>query len=737
MPRKELDPMMGAEVLEMGFEAEPSDDMTAEDRDLQSTLQALMNEAINHYEEHLEPDQTDATDYYHGRLPKPAGKGRSSVVSTDVRDTVLDRIPDFLEIFMGSDSVVEFQPTGPEDVSVAEQQTDYVNHLFWVKNPGFRILNAVFKDAEIRRLGYVKWQWEHTSRVEGETHTGLTEEELLILSEDEDVDDYDIVREYEGVAPQMDPETGATVLVPVALYDCEVQRTIKGGALKVCEVPNEEIVWTPNARSLEQAHLVAHVREVPKDELIRLGIPEALIEENTSRRESRSSESLAWARQFYRSDSKRTALQDRAEVSDESQDPVVFAEAYALIDADGDGVAELRMFQLVGPDFVVNPEKPRGELVSHVPIAVFTPDPEPHTIPGLCTADHTISIQRVKTDVQRAQLNSLSQAVEPVLAVLDRMVNLGDLLNPEVSGIVRVKGDVNNSIREIKTQFVGAETLDVLAYYDTLKGERTGQAGPREGLDPNVLQSTTREAVSSNLSKGQRRIMMTARAYAEIGMTQMFRGILKTVIENSNKAEVARLRNQWVEVDPRSWHAERDVTINVALGTGSKGERIESLFRIAAIQEAHIQNGSPLVTFSELYATYAKITDLLGHKDTTTFFRPWSEEQQAQMEQQKAQQPPADPAMAIAQAEQMRVQAEIQLDQMKFELEQWKAQRQDDRERDKLARESALKEFEIELKHKAEIIDAELKAKVAADRAVMDADIKREQVRSQAGTESA
>lgn len=734
MATKELDPMIGAEVLELDLGL--PDTGGEVERDLQSTLQALLQEALDHHEEHIEPDQVEATDYYFARPFGDEKKGRSSVVSTDLRDTVLDRVPDLLEIFMGSDSVVEYRPRGPEDEAQAEQETDYVNYLFFERNPGFLNLNAAIKDAEVRRLGYLKWSWEENSRVEGETHTGLTEEDLLVIVEDEEVDDYEILREYEGTAPQMDPETGQTMMAPTVLFDCEVQRRRKQGKLCIDAVPPEEIVFTPAARSLEKAQIVAHVREVPQDELRLMGIPEDLIEEQVARQESRGSEHLEWSRQFY-GDGKRGALRDRADVKDDTQDPVAFAEVYALMDADGDGIAELRCFQCVGPDHRINPERPMGELISHVPIAVFNGEPEPHTIPGLCTFDHTRDIQRIKSQVQRAQMNSLAQAVEPQLAVQDKAVNIGDLLNPEINGIVRVRGDVNNSIREIKTTFVGAETLDVLAYYDTIKGERTGQAGPREGLDPNVLQSTTREAVSSNLSKGQRRILMSARAYAEVGLKQAFRGIRQTLIENQAPAEVVRLRNQWVQVDPRSWHADRDVSVNVALGTGSKQERIDALLALAEKQEAHLQMGSPLVTFAELRHTYRKLTELLGYKNADAFFRPWGPQEQQQFEQAQAQKPPSDPQMALVevermraeaqmQIEQMKVQAQIQMDQMKMQLEQWKAQMQDDRERDKLARESVLKERELEAKHAVDIHDAELKAQVARDRAAMDADVKHE-----------
>jgi len=43
--------------------------------------------------------------------------------------------------------------------------------------------------------------------------------------------------------------------------------------------------------------------------------------------------------------------------------------------------------------------------------------------------------------------------------------------------------------------------------------------------------------------------------------------------KNGQQAETVRLRNKWVNVDPRDWKERNDMTINVGLGTGSKAQR--------------------------------------------------------------------------------------------------------------------------------------------------------------------
>ena len=83
-----------------------------------------------------------------------------SAVSTDVADTVEGLMPSLMDIFTSGDEVVRFEPVGPEDVAAAEQETDYVNHVFMQQNAGFIVLYSFIKDALLSKVGIVKVWWE-------------------------------------------------------------------------------------------------------------------------------------------------------------------------------------------------------------------------------------------------------------------------------------------------------------------------------------------------------------------------------------------------------------------------------------------------------------------------------------------------------------------------------------------------------------------------------------------------
>lgn len=133
----------------------------------------------------LSQERADAMDYYLGDMRKdmPAQEGRSRAVSTDVADTVEGLMPSLMDIFAGSDEVVRFEPVGPEDEEAAQQETDYVNHVFMQQNPGFMTLYSFIKDALLQKVGIVKVWWEESEQEERETYYDLTEDQFALLAQ--------------------------------------------------------------------------------------------------------------------------------------------------------------------------------------------------------------------------------------------------------------------------------------------------------------------------------------------------------------------------------------------------------------------------------------------------------------------------------------------------------------------------------------------------------------------------
>jgi len=138
----------------------------------------------------LSEDRSKAMDYYLGDMSRdlPAQDGRSSAVSTDVSDTVEGLMPTLMDIFTSGDEVVKFDPVGPEDVEAAEQETDYVNHVFNEQNPGFLVLYGMIKDALLSKVGVVKVWWECEEHEERKTFYDLDDQQFAMLVNDPELE---------------------------------------------------------------------------------------------------------------------------------------------------------------------------------------------------------------------------------------------------------------------------------------------------------------------------------------------------------------------------------------------------------------------------------------------------------------------------------------------------------------------------------------------------------------------
>jgi hypothetical protein len=192
-----------------------------------------------------------------------------------------------------------------------------------------------------------------------------------------------------------------------------------------------------------------------------------------------------------------------------------------------------------------------------------------------------------------------------------------------------------------------------------------------------------------------KKIKMIARICAETGVRDLFRGIHGDLRRNASKAMTIRLRGKWVDVDPRHWRNRADLEVNVGLGTGSNEMVFGKLMMLADRQTALMEAGNPVVQPANLYATLKRATEKAGFKNADVF---WTDPAEAPQQEQKP-----DPQMALVQGqleiEKGKAQAKAQSDQQAHALEQTKVMLEDDRERDKMNMEWAMRLTEINAKY--------------------------------------
>ena len=666
-----------------------------DEAELQSIIQAELVDSVSFIDNDLSPARARAIEYYRGEPFGNEEEGRSQVVSTDVRDTINGIMPSLMRVFFGSSKVVEFVPRQPEDVAAAEQATDYINYVFQSDNNGFLVLHSAFKDALRGALGIVKFYWEEKTKIKTEHYTGLDETSLTLLLDQPDVVGSAIGSEDDPTfQPPVDPMTGQPMLDPMTgqpiaapqIYSVELKREMRDGRVKVEAVPPEEFLIDRRATGVHDATIVAHRRMMTVSDLVALGYDKDEVEEQAGVFELDTNDEYL-ARNPYAQAYGPGGTQDDKRV--------LYVEAYIPIDYDNDGIAELRKICTIGHGYKVVMNEP----CSHRPFALFCPDPEPHALIGLSIFDMTADLQRIKSAVMRNMLDSLSLAIHPRVGVVEGQVNMDDVLNTEVGGVIRQRAP--GMVQPFSVPFVGQAAFPMLGYLDEVRETRTGMSKAAMGLDAGALQSTTRAAVAATVSAAQQHLELIARIFAETGMRALFKGILKLVTENQDRPRVVRLRNQWVPIDPRGWQAEMDVEINVALGGGTEEQRVATLTAIAQKQEQILQTlgpQNPLVTPVQYYNTLTKLVEASGFKNAADFFT-----NPAMVQQPPPPPPPPDPAQILAQVETQKIQADIQNKAAALELDRQKMLLADDRERDKTEAQLMLQAYETQLKYGAQV----------------------------------
>jgi len=674
--------------------------------ELESILKAELDDAKDFIDQ-VEEDRTESTDYYLGNAPHNSSDMQSEYISTDVRDSVLFMLPQIMRTFFGSNKVVEFMPRSAEDVAMANQQTEYINHIITQKNNGFQVMYDVFKDALIRKTGFVKAFWNEDISSTTHDFNNLTEQEYMALAMDEDIE---IVKETvkQEMVMVADPMTGQEIEQQTpANYDLTVRRIKAKRQVIIESIPPEEILISRNARSLEESPYVAHRKVCTVSDLVALGYDKDDIDQYAGTNEMEDAQDARDARNPYGND---LNFPDR---SDNQGKNVFYVEHYLYYDLDDDGIDELIKCCTVGNAMnIINVEH-----CDELPIVMFCPDPEPHTSIGSCPTDYLKPIQAAKSQIMRDTLDSLGHAIFPRMGVVEGQVNIDDVLNTDIGQPIRMRQA--GAVQPFSVPFVGKEAFPVLGYLDQQVENRTGTSKAAAGLNADALQSSTKAAVSATVSAAQGRIELICRHFAESGLKPLFKLVNSLVVKHQDKEDIFRLNNEFIPVDPRYWDADKDVIINVAISKNSDEEKFQVLTALASKQEQIMQTlgpQNPLVNMQQYANTLAKMIELAGFKDVDTFVNTKIQQQQPQQPAQDAKPSPED---MIAQAELMKAQVSAQKMKVDSETDRLKIIMDDDLQRDKFEAEAQIKATELIAKYGAQINMNQISALMERDKEVI------------------
>jgi len=648
--------------------------------DLKAWIAGTVQDAVDHIDDEVSPVRASSFRYYLGSPFSDSGDspteedGRSQVVSRDVHDAVHSILPSLMRVFFSHEKPCEFIPRGPEDVAGAAQATELVNWMMQQSN-AYSVFADAMKDCLIKGEGVIKCWHEITYDIQTRELTGLDELQIgLFVQEGFEVTQSEELEDTPG------------------LYNVVLTRRIPRGKTRLECLPPEEFLINRTATSLEDAKIIAHRQLLRVGDLVELGYPyETIIQYKGYEDDFRSNEEWNLRHPNWR------------EEDDTDADPanrlVQYVESYVRVDADGDGVPELRRVCTIGNAHEILLNEPAD---SH-PFVLIRKDPLPHTWRGMSLYDELADVQRIKSAVMRNMLDSLSLSTRPRISYLESAVDWEDLANDEVGALIPMRQA--GAIQMLEMPFVGAAAFPLLQYLDEIKEQRTGISRASQGLDAEHLQSTTAIAVSATQKSAQARLELIARNIAESGFKPLYKRMLGLILQFMDQPTVMRLRGEFVPVDPASF-SDYDVLITLPLGRGSEEERRQALLGLLAKQEMLIaQYGpmNPIVGPEQYYQTLQRLFADQGlGAEAGSYLRPPQQmqallqQQMQQVMQQQNEEPQPSP-------EEMLAQAEIQRKQIEIAHRQEEMKREDDRKRDEMEAELFLKLKELSFKYQQPI----------------------------------
>jgi hypothetical protein len=505
------------------------------------------------------------------------------------------------------------------------------------------------------------------------------------------------------------------------LHDVVLIRTKKIGKIVIENIDPAAFIVDPNAKTLNESFCGYRVQRT-LSELKEAGYKniDALTDDLDGGDPSLAEEVLV------RNRDTDVQIWKGAEYGDPSTRKVWITCLWIRLDADQDGIAEWRYIVRAGNRILENVAS------TEPPIAFLTPHIKAHSLIGESLAEKAMPLQKLNTTILRAQIDNVNLSINNRLLVDGEKVNLSDLMDSRPGGIVRVEpGQLANAVAPMPgASGDQAGAANLLAYIADAKNDRTGISRLSQGIDADAINATA-ATVENLTARSDAQMKRIIRTFAETGVKDLFRIVQRFLSEYQDKNMVLKLRNKWVDVDPRAWRNQYSLSCVVGLGTGDKTKDARNFTTLAQIQQQALQANAPFVTPANLYKTLQKLTTSLGVTNPEEY---WTDPSTVPPQQPQAPQP--DPQLALVAAESQAEAAKIQLThQLKMAEMQAKANfdaAAAQREQDKAVADIKLQAL-LET-HKAQLVDARERDKAAADqqaerqRMLLDATIQREKV---------
>lgn len=596
-------------------------ELTGEEADkaLLKSVQADITEAEAYQQSIIEPTVRERyqiyyadKDYYANKFPILSKT--SSLVSTDVADTIEWALPSLMKVFTGSDEVITVAGVTEEDDQNAEVMQSLLVYQLQRQNKFFPILYNWMKDSLITGMGIIKCYWERTEGWTPETQK-LNAEALQLLAQTG-------VEITNVQGPDMMGDFMVTWNSPYYIKNSP----------KIENILVSEFLYSPDAKNLEDANFVAHRKKVTMSHL-RQKEKEGIYANVSMVKPDNGPTS-------WLSDQVEDAIGDNytplnKNNQEKARDEVTIYECYTKIDFNNDGILEDMIITVAG-DVILRAEP---NYMGRHPFFSISPTKDPHRIwVKRSYAELIGELQDMKVALTRQIVQNIALTNDPKMILSEDSINISDYI--EGRKVIRKKpgasmGDVAMSM---PVNQLSPQTFQFLEWLEGQKENRTGITRYNQGLDANSLNKTA-TGISAILGQSAQRLELIARMFAETGISELFRFMVSLNQKFVDQETVVRLTNKQLRISPDDLNGNFDLVVNAGISISTKESTIMTLQTMLTALMQTQAAGIPIVTPQNIYNLFKKWIESAGFKNYNDYVTdPAVVQQRAIMDMQLKQQ---------------------------------------------------------------------------------------------------
>lgn len=526
-------------------------------------------------------------DYYARKFPRLSKV--SSLVSTDVTDTIEWALPSLIKVFTGGDEVVTVQGVSEEDDENAEIMQNLLVYQLQRQNRFFPILYNWMKDALITGMGIIKCYWDRKEdyqlleqSMNMRAFQELQHQNVKIQSV-EGPDEFGIVRvQYLSPYYVKNAPVIENILVSELLYSSDAKTLDEANF-----VAHKKKVTMSYLREKEQQGIYANVDQItpkPMTGILNDDIVEQVIGDN---------------------------YQGMSAEADDARAEVTLYECYTKIDWDNDGVLEDMIVTIVD-DTILRVEP---NYMGRHPFFSISPTKDPHRIwVKRSYAELIGELQDLKVALTRQIVQNIALTNDPKMILAEDAINIDDY----VKGRAVIRKKANHAMQDVAMSMpvnqLSPYTYQFLEYIESQKENRTGITRYNQGLDASTLNKTA-SGINAIMGASTQRLELIARMFAETGVYELFRFMIGLNQKFIDQETVIRLTNKELAISPDDLQGNFDLVVNAGISIASK-ESTQMMLQsmLTALMQVRAA-GIPIVTPDNVYNLFKKWIEAAGFKN--------------------------------------------------------------------------------------------------------------------------